>query len=442
MTEQKSNLQDFEREPVPASLRKPWYFLSAVWVAIGIDLSSMLLGSELGAGLSFGEAMTSVVVGSLILAIISAVCAYIGASTHLSTAMMTRSIFGEYGSRLVSVVIGISLLGWFGVQAGFFAENAQSVTADVLGVHLDVRVLAVIGGLLMMTTAIRGYRSIEKLSVVAVPLLVLLIFTALYLAFANHSADALFQGETNGEFTLGTAISLVIGIFIVGTVISPDVARWARTRKDAVLASFSGFLIGNSFMLIIAITLSKLMNTNDLSKIFISLGLGIPAILVLTLAQWTTNTNNLYSSALGFSVVFRKASKPLITFIAGLFATLLAFLGIFDHFIAFLTMITTLITPIGGIYIAEYFWVNKEHFSLARSQKVSKVIPRSLMAWLIASLFAFLTTPAPDGFGWFTLTTIPALDGILAGVIMQTVLGKMAMMQTREISHPKQERGL
>lgn len=418
-------MQDFEREPVPQSLRKPWYSLSAVWIAVGIDLSSMLLGSELGGNLSFQQAILSVLVGSLILAVISAICAYVGASTNLSTAMMTRYIFGEYGSRLVSVVLGISLLGWFGVQAGFFATNAHSVTTHVLGIDLNVKVLAVIGGLLMMTTAIWGYRAIEKLSVIAVPLLVVLIFTALYLAFSKHSFHSVLTGSGSGNYSFGMAVSLVIGIFIVGTVISPDVARWARTRKDAVLASTTGFFIGNSFMLIVAIILSKVMSSSNLTAIFISLGLGIPAIFVLTLAQWTTNTNNLYSSALGFSVVFRNVSKPVITLFAGLFATLLAFLGIFDYFVTFLSIITTLVTPIGGIYIAEYFFVGAKNLSFGNNRRVSKTILRSLAAWLFASLFAFLTTPAPNGFGLFQFTTIPALDGIILGAALQTLFGKV-----------------
>ena len=111
--------------------------------------------------------------------------------------------------------------------------------------------------------------------------------------------------RSGSPIPMGTAISLVIGIFIVGTVLSPDIARWARTPKHAVTAAFIGFFVGNSFMTVIAIFLSRLMDTDDLTNIFIMLGLGLPAIIVLTLAQWTTNTNNLYSASLGFSVVFR-----------------------------------------------------------------------------------------------------------------------------------------
>ncbi|WP_051344357.1 cytosine permease [Alicyclobacillus herbarius] len=419
--EERIKSTDYEREPVPQEERQAWYRLSAVWIAIGIDLSSVLLGVQIGNGLPFGKALLSVLVGSLILAVMSSACAYVGAASGLSTALLTRQLFGEYGAKLISLILGVSLLGWFGVQAGFFAENAHEVTRTVFGLHWNVQLLAVIGGLLMMTTAIYGYRSIEKLSVIAVPLLVIFIFVAIVIAAKQKGWAALHHHPVQ-TLSFGTAVSLVIGIFVVGAVISPDIARWARTKFDAILAAFFGFLIGNSFMLIVAIILSKLTNKSNLTEIFIGLGLGIPAIIVLTLAQWTTNTTNLYSSSLDFSVVFPKVSKKLIALVAGLIATFLAYLGIFDHFITFLSIITTLISPIGGIYVGEYFFIDASRFIFTET-KGQRFVIRSMISWIIASLVALATTPVPGGFGLFTLTTVPALDGFLAAAIIQIAVG-------------------
>lgn len=424
MEEANNTKNDYEREPVPSSLRKGWIPLSLVWIAIGIDISSMLLGAQLGGGMDFWDAIGAVMLGSLLLGIMGAICAYIGAATGLSTAMITRYAFGEYGARLISAIIGVSLLGWFGVQAGFFAQNVQIALDSVLGIQMDESVLSVIGGLLMMSTAIYGYRALEKLSSWAVPLMALLIIISIVLTFSAHPlAEIASMGTTVEPMSFGMAVSLVIGIFVVGTIITPDISRWARTRKDAVLASFFGFFIGNSFMIVVAIILSKAMGTSDLTTIFLGLGLGIPAILVITLAQWTTNTSNLYSSSLGFSVVFGKVPKTLITVVAGLLATGLAYLGIYDKFITFLSFITMLIAPVGGICIAEYYVVNRTAFAFEKEHK--QLIARSLVSWLLASFLAYCTTAAPDGLGLFHVTTVPALDGFLSGVLFQIVLGKV-----------------
>ncbi|MDR6224687.1 cytosine permease [Desmospora profundinema] len=427
MSEEKI-LRDYAREPVPLSQRKSWVPLSLVWVAIGIDLSAIMLGAQLGAGMTLFQAMISVLIGSMVLAIIGGVCSYIGASAGLSTAMITRYAFGEWGSRLVSVIIGISLLGWFGVQAGFFGVSSQIVVSEVVGLEMPIWLLSLIGGLLMTTTAVFGYRAIEKLSVWAVPLMVGLFLFAVYFAFTRWSFGEIMGAVPVEEpLSIGLAISYVIGIFLVGTVISPDVARWAKSRRDAVLSSVFGFFFGNSIMLFIAIILSRATGTEDLAEIFILLGLGVPALLILILSQWTTNDNNLYSASLGFSVVFRDIPKSWLTVVAGLIGTTLAVMDIYGNFILFLTHLTVLISPIGGIYIAEYFFFDRDRFrfTFIRQQKLPNWMPRSLVTWLLASAVAFSTTPAPDGFGLWTLTTIPALDGLLSALLLQVLLGKL-----------------
>ncbi|SMO34642.1 cytosine permease [Melghirimyces algeriensis] len=425
--EKKFHWQDYERQPVPLSDRKRWWSLSLVWIAIGIDLSSILLGGQLGAGMPLDQALLSVVIGSLVLAVFSSLCSYVGAMTGLSTAMISRFVFGEYGARLVAGVIGVSLFGWFGVQAGFFGASAGALLEQLSGVTPPESVLSLVGGLLMTTTAVFGYRAVEKLSIWSVPLMVGLLISSVVFAFAGNGGNQLNALPAGEPLTLGMAISFVVGIFLVGTVISPDVARWARTKKDAVLSAFFGFLIGNSLMLFIAIFLSKVTGTGDLVKIFTSLGMGIPAMLILILAQWTTNDNNLYSSSLSWSVVFRKLSKVWITLIAGIVGSFIAFFGIYNHFTDFLSYLTVLVSPIGGIYLAEYFLLDRSRFSFAyiREQKMPVFWWRSMIAWLGASFVSFATTPAPGGFGWFQFTTIPAMDGILVGFLLQWLIGRL-----------------
>ena len=79
-------------------------------------------------------------------------------------------------------------------------------------------------------------------------------------------------------------------------------------------------------MIIISIVLIKIMGIADIMKMFIVLGLGIPGIIVLTLAQWTTNTGNIYSSSLSMSIILRNIPIKKISFTLGIMATMLAVL--------------------------------------------------------------------------------------------------------------------
>lgn len=415
-------ISDFAREAVPKELRRSWFSMFSVLVAIGVDLSAVILGAELANGMPLNQAILSVCVGSLILSILCTICAIVGSSTNLSTAMITKYVFGKYGAQVFSVVLGISLLGWFGVQVGFFATNAHTVLQDAFHLSINVKVLSLIGGFLMMTTAIVGYRSIEKLSVWSVPLLLGLMLFALFLTLKNYSIPVSIPKA--GAFTFGSAISLVISIFIVGATIQPDIARWAKSRKDAVIATFFGIFIGNSFMIILSIVMSKAMGTADIMKVFITLGMAIPGVLVLTLAQWTTNTSNLYSSSLGFSLVFTKISRKWLTVILGIISTILAVLGIYDQFISFLNILAIIIAPIGGIYVAEYFFVKTEFQRYKQRLEAKAVVTRSIIAWVAGMLITYLTTAQPSGLSLFSLTSVSALDGFLGGFIVQAMLGK------------------
>src|SRR5690625_2996498 len=111
---------DYARESVPQSERKRWFSISLVWIAVGIDLSAVIFGVELGSGMSFNDALISVLIGSALLGVLAAFCAYVGAATGLSTSMISRFTFGNAGAKLVSLFLALALLGWFGVQTGFF----------------------------------------------------------------------------------------------------------------------------------------------------------------------------------------------------------------------------------------------------------------------------------------------------------------------------------
>ncbi|MDR6226702.1 cytosine permease [Desmospora profundinema] len=428
MRETTDKFQDFERQPVPLSLRKPWWTLALVYIAIAVNLAAILLGGQLADNLSFAESMAATVIGSILVATIAALCAYVGAKTRLSTAMVSRYTFGEVGSRIVSILLATTLFGWFGVQAGFFGASALVVVQNVLGVEVPTWLLSLIGGVLMTTTAVLGYRAIEKLSLIAVPLMIGLLIGSLYSVSKAQSIGALIADSSNGAMTIGLGMSLVAGAFMVGAVISPDISRWAKTTKDAVLSAFFGFFVGNVIMIAIAVILAKAVGTGDLIEIFLTLGLGTSALLILIFAQWTTNDNNLYSAALGFSVVIRNIPKWHLTIGAGIIGTTLAVVGIYDWFIPFLSLLTVLIAPLGGIYTAEYFLLNKHRFqfSFIQEKKIPVMMWRSMAAWAAASGIAFATTPvAGGGFGWLTLTTLPALDGFLSALVLQYLLGKI-----------------
>lgn len=419
-----TNSGNYERERVPEKDRKRWLSISMVWIAIGIDLSGMFMGVALSQGMAFWTAIAAVIIGSIILGLLAIGTTYIGAKAGLSTGMISRISFGKKGASLMGAIMGISSLGWFGVQIGFFAENIGSAISQLTSTTVPSWLLSLIGGGLMMLSAFWGYQAIEKLCTYSVPLLAALIIVATIMSINKNGASGLAIPPQASTISFGLAVSLVIGVYMVGVVMAPDVARWAQNPKQAMIAEFVGFTIGNSFMIIISLILVKVMKTADLTAVFFALGLGIPSILVLTLAQWTTNTNNLYSASLDFSIVFKRVNPKVITIICGSLGILMAMFGIYGMFENFLSIVTVLVSPIAGIYMIDYF-LYKEKYEFSFEEKLQDYYPVSIISWVIGSTVAFMTSQPPAGFGLFTLTNISALDGIIVAGICYFVLTKL-----------------
>lgn len=414
---------DYELGTVPASERKGWLPIAGIWIAIGIDLSGTIMGVSLGSGLPFGDALAATIIGSIFLSLLAMACTYVGAATGLTSAMLSRAVFGRVGGLVIAVAMAISSLGWFGVQTGFFADNARIAFDEMFGLSVPVQVFTVIGGALMILTALWGYRSIQRLSSWAVPLLIALLALAVVMAFMQFGTGNLFK-DVAPAFTFGGAVSLVMGIFVFGVIVSPDIARWAKTPKQAMAAGFVGFFVGNSLIVIVSLVLSRVMGTEDFMRMFFMLGLGGVAIVVLTLAQWTTNTNNLYSAALNLSAVFPKVSRRSLTLIGGVVAIAAALAGIYDAFIPFISLMGTFIAPYGGVYLADFFTNVKGRLRTGNTA-VPKVDAWAFVAWAIGCVAGLLTTNPSDGFGVgvMTLTTIPALDAILVAFVAHMLIG-------------------
>lgn len=422
---------DYEHGAVPADQRKSWLSIAAVWIAIGIDLSGAFLGMELASGMSFWPAVGATFVGSLLLGLLAMACAYVGAATGLSTAMISRAVFGRIGGAVLAVALAVSLLGWFAVQAGFFGSNAQVAFIELTGLDVPVQVFTIVGGVLMVLTALWGYRSISRLSTVAVPLLLLLLIVGIVVAFALEGSSGLVAPVT-ATITFGGAVSLVMGIFILGVVSAPDMARWAKSPRQAMAAGFVGFFFGNSIIIVVAILLSRLMEESELMTVFFALGLGMVAVVVLILAQWTTNTTNIYSAALSFSSIHPKLNRRTLTIGGGVIGIVIAAFGAVDFFVPFILAIGVIIAPYGGVYLAAYL-TRRDGGRFVSDARVPVVDGWSVSAWLIGILVALATTNPADGLGlgWFSFTTISALDGLIIGFVVYFVL---ALIRRRVVS--------
>ncbi|WP_437217206.1 cytosine permease [Pectobacterium sp. LFLA-215] len=408
--QQERQIYDYEYERVPAEARKSWYVIALIWLAMGIDISGLFLGAFLSGGLPFPQAVSATLTGSAFLGVLAALCANVGYGCGLSTTLLSISVFGRFGGKVIGIFSAVSLIGWFAFQLDFFGVMLQKAL-----LHYEFEpgrfLILVFGMVLMTSTAIWGVRALGKLSVFSVPLMLILIITGLVLAANTHPEIPL--PIIKAPISMGSAISYVVSIWIVSAVMSPDIARYAKTRKDALLGAGLGFFLGNSSTIIVALILTHLVGTEDLVEVFFSIGLGMSAIVVLIFAQWTTNSTNLVSASLGLSVVIRALSRPVLVVLMAIAGLLLAYNGMINNFTQFLSLLGVLISPIAGVYLVEYYFIKSSRL-LKNVSEASFLNVVAAISWSLGSIVSLLTSP--DFFDLFTISSISALDGVMVSM--------------------------
>lgn len=418
--------RDYERAPVPGMKQKSWYNVGIVWGGVAACLACLMVGGLVGSWLDLKTAAIAVLCGSLITMTIGAICSVVGARLNLSTPMITRFTFGDWGVYLVALVLAFGCYGWFAVQLGLFGETFQAGWGIMTGLPpgaVGLILATIIGGILMISTAVFGYRALAWLSLIAVVPMVLLMVASLVIVLGDYSWGELLAHAPVSPMPLVFVISVIAGGFMVGAVITPDVSRYAKSAGHSVWGVVLGFFVFQGVIMYIGTILGHAVGEWDIVKIMLGLGWGLIALVVLVLAQWTSNDNNLYSAALAFSVVFRRWPKWVLTAIAGAIGIGLALWGIYGMFVSWLLVLCVLIPPIAGIYIADYFFINRDFYKYENLPKTPKARWLMLVSWVAASFIAYCTTAAPTGFGWFTITQIPAIDSFLIGFVLALILG-------------------
>jgi len=125
---EKEVLNDYEATPVPDSEHMSWLSQGAVWIGASFCLAAIQTGGILANGLSFGQSIIAILVGSAILTVLAIFMGIVGAQTHLASAMNSRFSLGIKGSKIFGIVVAFSLFGWFGFQADMFGQtDAQPI---------------------------------------------------------------------------------------------------------------------------------------------------------------------------------------------------------------------------------------------------------------------------------------------------------------------------
>lgn len=394
--------------------------VGVVIFGICLTLPSLYTGALAAHNLGILGTFKAIGIASLVLASMSIPAAIVGAKTRLSSYLLIEFVFGRKGADFVNALLGLTLLGWFAVTAGFFGQTLHIAFAEMFDYSVPVWLLTLISSFLIMLTTLFGFKAIDRLSLFAVPLLVLFLIYVANLALQSQGLESLLAIAPQDPDYFSTAVATIIGSLIVGVVLMPDLSRYARSVKDCVTASLLGNGFGNAFSMLIAVIPALATGFIDPMTYMISLGVLGSAFIILVFATWTTNSVNLYSTTLAAAVIVPKVTEWKLMLVCGFFGTALAVAGLADYFITFLEWLGVIVPPVAGVYLADYFILKRQDFELEKLAKVADYDMAAIVAWVISTLISALAF-------WLdvSVTGIVSLDALVLTVPVYLVCTKI-----------------
>jgi cytosine permease len=382
---------DFALERVPLQSRRP--MREVLWIELGIatGVSEFVVAATLGYSMSLPRALVSIAIGTSILILIGGLIGMAGAAEGLPAGLLARwSGFGKIGSAFISLVVSFGNLAWFGIQNSICAQAVRRAT----GGRLSFPVVSILTGSLLVLIAARGFKSLARTASLVVPLFVLLAaYGTLHVLVGSRFTSLVIRPPAGSPMSIAAGADLVVGSFIVGAILAPDLTRFCRKRRDAFWVMAITLITAKVILGVAGILLSHATQSRDVvTIIFQAAGwLGVTAIFLSTLKL---NDVNLYSTSLHLVnaiqiVTGKELSRVKLTIAAGSLGVLFSVIGILDHITQFLMLLGIIMAPVGGIVITDYFVLRRRRAALSDLHD-TKRIQSAAPLWSFGAWIAWL----------------------------------------------------
>jgi NCS1 family nucleobase:cation symporter-1 len=420
--------------PVPREGRTwRWTSIAALWVGMVVCVPTyMLAASMVEQGMSWWQAVLTVLLGNVIVLIPMALVGHAGTKFGIPFPVLLRSSFGTVGANVPALLRGLVACGWFGIQTwvgGSAIYTILNALADdwfvgtplpVLGIDGWQTICFLVFWALHVWFIARGTESIRWLETYAAPFLIVMGIVLLVWAYVQAggfgemlSTPSQFGpgGEKEGQFwaVFFPSLTAMVGFWATLSLNIPDFTRYCRTQRDQLLGQAIGLPPTMALFAFIGVAVTSATVVIygeaiwDPVKLLGKMGgwAVIVALFVLAVATLTTNlAANVVAPANGFSNIHpRKISFKMGGYItAGLGIAmfpwkLLESTG--GYIFTWLIGYSALLGPIAGILIADYFLLRRTELDVEDLfRKEGRYHYRS--GWNPIALVALLLGVAPN----------------------------------------------
>ncbi len=382
--------------------------IAALWIGMSVVITTYTLaGGFIEAGMSWWQAMMTILLGNTIVLIPMVLNAHAGTKYGVSFPVLARASFGTKGANIPAILRAIVACGWFGIQTwiGGTAIDAlftalwsgwAGIDSMIGGYPLHTWLSFFLFWIIQVVIILKGIEGIKYLESWTAPLL--LLGGLILLVWATSAAGGLgnvlsgvsvLQKQQVDFWTIFPgALTASVGYWATLSLNIPDFTRYAKSQRSQ--------LIGQALGLPTTMTAFAFIGVAVTSATVIIYGEAIPdpvkliqkfdstvvilfAMIVIFSAQLSTKmAANVVSPSNDFSNLNPKkisyVAGGLITAVIGIVMMpwqLMSSMG--AYIFTWLIGYSGLMGAIGGILICDYFVIRKKHLELAELFKTDGI---------------------------------------------------------------------
>ncbi|HEX6126325.1 MAG TPA: NCS1 family nucleobase:cation symporter-1 [Pyrinomonadaceae bacterium] len=398
----------WNRDLAPTTIeQRTWstWNIAALWIGMSVVITTYTLaGGFIEAGMTWWQAMLTILLGNCIVLIPMVLNAHAGTKYGISFPVLARASFGTIGANVPAILRAIVACGWFGIQTWIGGTAIDALLTAIWGGWASVDTM--VGGnplhtwlsfflfwLIQVAIILKGIEGIKYLESWSAPLL--LLGGLVLLIWASNAAGGLgnvLVGSGSLQKTSGTfwsvfpgALTASVGYWATLSLNIPDFTRYAKSQRSQILGQALGlpFTMTAFAFIGVAVTSATVIIYGEaipdpvrLIQRFDSWVVILFAMIVIFIAQLTTNmAANVVSPSNDFSNLNPKrisyVTGGLITAVIGIVMMpwqLMSTMG--AYIFTWLIGYSGLMGAIGGILICDYFLIRHRRLELAELFKI------------------------------------------------------------------------
>lgn len=373
----------------PLNQRKGFLPIALVLFSFTFFTGTMFAGGKIGVAFEFTDILWIVALGNLLLGAYAATLGFISARSGLNTVLMGRFCFGNWGSKLSDFILGFAELGWFAWGTATLAISL----GKILGFSENLLIpLMVLFGLGFSITAIIGFKGLEYLSRVSIPLMFILLITSIVLATKEIGGwTGLNSVQPSETLTFATAITMVFGTFASGATQITNWTRMSKSGKIAIWACLVSFVLGNGLMVLAGAWMAIVYQQADIVEVLVLQGLSVAAVIMLCLNLWTIQGPAIYSVSTAACHMVRSERRKTMVLVAAVAGIILAAAGMYELLIPFLLLLGAIIPPLGGVIMADYWIRHKGQYPVLAEANIPNFNWIGLIAYFTGAILAYVS---------------------------------------------------